>query len=297
MGLLRGIFNALRPRQRATFTLHDVEHPNLSTEHPIPVDGEFLDHFNPFQDLPDDPVLENTLCEVLYINRTLAHFLLPTSLPGDDYALCSKLLRSLETRRDLSPSLLLETDARINMRQLAWRRSESMPIPHEPFNLQSRIEALDSHYRNVHILPPILGLRSTQPYRPLIPGGTKLDLTHEQAAEAEAGYREWRIDRDRRASYLKQHPPLPCEFIVVDREDVSPDDRVWDMLPRFRGKTLYPFYHPLILHKVPVSWVNPGAPSSLNDTPAEKRRWEEQMRQRMNRRYEQYKYQKESAEQ
>ncbi|KAM0424469.1 hypothetical protein ACHAPT_010393 [Fusarium lateritium] len=254
---------------------------------------------NPFTDLPNDAELENTLCEVRYIHHTLRHYMLPTTLPGDDLDLCSRMLRSLETRTDLTPLVLEETSIHSTMRGIARFRK---PPPHEPRDLQSRAIALESHWNSHrgnsgHLAPGY----ATCPSPPLVQEDYELALTLEQAAEAEADYRIWRTNRDRKVSYLKRHPPEPVLGKPVSRGQIA-SDAVWESLPwsaedlykapEERRTKLEPIFKSMGSQPVPLDWVNPDAPRAVT-TRDEKRRWKEKRRMRSERKDKQVKYAKE----
>ncbi|KAJ4267175.1 hypothetical protein NW762_003276 [Fusarium torreyae] len=294
MSAIRGFLNTFKARHPPVgiISLKPLRESNRR------VGRAFLERCNPFRDLPKDAALENTLCEVRYIDRTLRDMMVPTSLPGDDYHLCSKLLRSLETRRDLTWLVLRETDIRDTISAIARRGGRRSPIPNEPHDLQSRVRALERHWSALekchtrlrewepkyasHRQPPLLDEKD----------GAVLELSDEQAADAEAEYREWRSDRDRKVSYLKLNPPEPAAFLKVARRDIQTDE-TWDMLPTSdsqQGLRLLPVYTPIIFQPVPLDWESPD--TSLRNTPAEKRRREEFRRRENDRREQKYEFQK-----
>ncbi|CAF3435142.1 hypothetical protein SNK03_007406 [Fusarium graminearum] len=263
----------------------------------------FLERCNPFRDIPNDARLENTLCEVRYIDRTLRDLMVPTSLPGDDYNLCSKLLRSLETRRDLTWLVLRETDIRDTVSAIARRGGRRAPIPDEPHDLHSRVKALERHWSALEKCHTKLRewepKYATQPQPPLLEGqeAYDLELNDEQATHAEIEYREWRSDRDRKVSYLKLNPPEPSAFVPVERRDIQTDE-TWNILPTSKGhygKRLLPVWTPILFQEVPLDWENPQGP--LLSTRAERRRRDQFRRRENNRREKKYEFQKQLRQQ
>lgn len=95
---------------------------------------------NPYRDLPADQ--DVALREVLFITGTLRDTFLPTSLPEeDDYEFLSRLLRSLETRDDISWTTLHETGAERTIMAIANRRRY---FAAEPFGLTARLRSCTS---------------------------------------------------------------------------------------------------------------------------------------------------------
>lgn len=294
MSAIRGILNVFRPRARPVgiINLKPLSDSNAR------VGRAFLERCNPFRDLPQDAKVENTLCEVRYIDRTLRDSLVPTSLPGDDYHLCSKLLRSLETRRDLTWLVLRETDIRDTISAIARRGGRRAPIPSEPHDIHSRAKALERHWSALEKCHTKLRewepKYATQSQPPILDekDGSALELSDEQAAQAEMEYREWRSDRDRKVSYLKTNPPEPATFVPVERRDIQTDE-TWNILPPSdsqHGMRLLPVWTPIFFQEVPLDWENPDP--SLRSTRGEKRRREEFRRRENDRREKKYEFQK-----
>lgn len=262
-----------------------------------PTTQAFWETCSHFIDLPNDADLENTLCEVHYIHLTLRHYLVPTVLPGDDLGLCSRMLRSLETRRDLTPLVLSETSIADTISSIARLRH---PPPDEPPGLQSRVTSLETHWRSPGAKATPLTTGYTTAYKPpLIPEDHELNLTHDLAADAELHYRLWRTNRDRKASYLKRHPPEPVRTREVTRREIA-SDAVWEALPwvpdemqkapEDRQIKLEPLYQGMDYQAVPLDWVNPDATSQAFATPGEERRWREMRRKMFERKNRQVRY-------
>ncbi|KAJ4327754.1 hypothetical protein N0V84_001863 [Fusarium piperis] len=263
----------------------------------FPTTKAFRETCGHFIDLPSDADLENTLCEVHYIHHTLRHYLLPTTLPDDNLELCSRLLRSLETRRDLTPLVLSETSIVDTIFGIARLR---YPPPDESPGLQSRVMALRNHWRSssTKATPLTTGYAvSSKP--PLVPEDYELSLTLEQAADAELHYRLWRTNRDRKVSYLKRHPPEPVRAQEVTRREITLDV-VWEALPWMpdemkkapedRQIKLEPLYQQMDSQAVPLDWVNPDGSLQAFATPGEERRWEEIRRKMFERKDRQARY-------
>lgn len=244
---------------------------------------EYFANKNPYRDLPSDQ--ESSLKEVLFIVSTFGFILLPTSLPDeDDYTFLSLLLRSLETRRDISWTIFEETSLHRTVMAIGCRgQSGHEPVATEPYELPARFKALYKHWEELlaserrprrweaehdtTFLPPLLenDVSESADKDSVI---SEL-LSNEQRKEMENIYAEWRKERDRRVSYLKLHPPQPMGWVRVSdagtaRNDVVGEDGVgqagiqnpphlWDESPRWR-----PLYRSLTLEDVPVAWSVPG---------------------------------------
>lgn len=299
MSAIRGFLNVFKARSSPVAAGRIINLKPLSDSSSSARLGRaFLERCNPFRDIPRDAKLENTLCEVRYIDRTLRDLMVPTSLPGDDYNLCSKLLRSLETRRDLTWLVLRETDIRDTISAIARRGGRRAPIPDEPLDLHSRVKALERHWSALEKCHTKLRewepRYATQPQPPLLEGQEEydLDLTDEQATHAEIEYREWRSDRDRKVSYLKLNPPEPSAFVPVERRDIQTDE-TWSVLPASDGhfgKRLLPIWTPIVFQEVPLDWESPEG--ALLSTRAERRRRDEFRRRENNRREKKYEFQR-----
>ncbi|KAI8660970.1 hypothetical protein NCS57_01076000 [Fusarium keratoplasticum] len=245
----------------------------------FPTTKAFRETCSHFTDLPNDPDLENTLCEVHYIHHTLRYYLLPTTLPDDNLELCKKMLRSLESRRDLTSLVLKETSILDTIFGISQFRK---PPPYEPPDLQRRVVSLNNHWKLLNATPtPLSRGYATSHSPPLMQRDYELTLTLEQAAEAELHYRLWRTNRDRKVSYLKGHPPEPIKARMVTRGEIA-SDAVWEALPWTpeemskapddRQMKFEPLYQPIESQAVPLDWVNPGSPPVFT-TPEEERRW------------------------
>ncbi|RBR12882.1 uncharacterized protein FIESC28_08373 [Fusarium coffeatum] len=297
MSAIRGFLNVFKAPAVQAGTIINLK-PLSDSSAATRLGTAFLQRCNPFINIPNDARLENTLCEVRYIDRTLRDLMVPTSLPGDDYNLCSKLLRSLETRRDLTWLVLRETDIRDTISAIARRGGRRAPIPDEPHDLHSRVKALESHWSALEKRHTKLRewepRYTTQPQPPLLEGQEEfdLDLSDEQATHAEIEYREWRSDRDRKVSYLKLNPPEPSAFVPVERREIQTDE-TWNILPTsnsHRSKRLLPVWTPIIFQEVPLDWESPEG--ALLSTRAERRRRDEFRRRENNRREKKYEFQR-----
>ncbi|KAM0425869.1 hypothetical protein ACHAPT_008807 [Fusarium lateritium] len=269
----------------------------------------FLERCSPFKDLPDDSDTVNALREVNYIKTKLRYFLVPTSLPGDDYALCSTLLRSLETRRDLTWLVLQETGTQDTIRAISRRGGPRNPIPDEHFDLTQRAKALTAHWKTLSKQPDQPrewepGF-ATQRAPPLITEDFKLDLDPTQIAEAEEKYEQWRTHRDLKVSYLKRNPPPPTGYVQATRDEV-PVDETWDILPwvilpgtaspNDGTRRWLPIYTSLVTQHVPVRWRNPDVPPPREKTKEEWDQWKEEYEKGMERNEKQHEFQKQLRE-
>ncbi|RMJ20229.1 hypothetical protein CDV36_000108 [Fusarium kuroshium] len=298
MNVLRSFFNVLKannPPQKMAQTVRATINPSQ----------EFLQRCNPFKDLPNDPDTVNTLREVSYIKIKLQHFLIPTSLPGDDYALCSKLLRSLETRRDLTWLVIDETGVKDTVQAISRRGSPREPIPDEPFELTQRAKALTAHWTALTKLPEHPrkweAAFRTQDQPPFITEEFKLELDLEQTADLEKTYTEWRTRRDEKATYLKYNTPHPTGYVQATRDQV-PVDETWEILPWviFEGaaspndgsRRWLPIYTSLLSQNIPFGWRAPDAPPPRQKTKEEKEQWEREYRADNERRERKYALQK-----
>ncbi|KAL2673939.1 hypothetical protein Neosp_012384 [[Neocosmospora] mangrovei] len=301
MNVFRNFFNILKatnpPQQTARMA--QTVRASINPSH------DFLQRFNPFKDLPDDPDTVNTFREVSYIKAKLQYYLVPTSLPGDDYALCSKLLRSLETRRDLTWLVLDETGTRETIQAIGRRGTPREPTPEEPFDLSQRAKTLAAHWTALAKLPGCPkkweAAFSTQHQPPLITEESKLELDPEQAADLEKEYTEWRTRRDEKAAYLKYNPPHPTGYVQATRDQV-PVDETWELLPWviFEGaaspndgsRRWLPIYTSLLSQRIPFGWRAPDAPPPKQKTQEEKDQWEREYQKDNERREKKYALQK-----
>lgn len=279
-------------RAAAFLFLLDISLTVLDSAGIISLEGEYSDFSttNPYRDLPDDPLLHNAIREVLFIGDSLRDGLLPTSLPDDDYALYSNLLRSLETRQDISWLVMQETRIDSVIMAIANRGgSLRSAIPDEPHDLHSRAKALHDHWWNLlrapehperwspefdtTLVPPLLRAKALGDSSDAIQA-FHLSLEPGQAAEAEKKYSEYRSRRDWKVSYLKRNPPTPLAWAPIPQEQVELKS-AWDSIftdgiieagrhvlitklaknPKFK-----PIYRDLITERVPYSWTNPDSP-------------------------------------
>lgn len=237
---------------------------------------------NPWRDLPPDQ--EQVVKEVLYIAETLRDTFLPISLPEeDDYDLLSSLLRSLETRRDVSWTTFHETGVDRTLMAIANRPASVTEV--EPAGLAERFAALHEHWsrlarepgkperwevrHDVTFLPPLVEAGDVSGEDE----GMGALLGPERVAEMEDRYAEWHQSRDRKVSYLKTHPPRPLAWVPVLSSDGGGRDAAWaDVLgggvlqagKRIAEKALVrspawkPFYRDLLTENVPYDWQVPG---------------------------------------
>ncbi|KAI8712561.1 hypothetical protein NCS52_01354600 [Fusarium sp. LHS14.1] len=301
MNVFRSFFNILKAKSppQQTARMAQTVRASINPSH------DFLQRCNPFKDLPDDPDTVNTFREVSYIKAKLQYYLVPTSLPGDDYALCSKLLRSLETRRDLTWLVLDETGTRDTVQAIGRRGTPREPIPEEPFDLSQRAKTLAAHWTALAKLPECPkkweAAFSTQHQPPLITEEFKVELDPEQTADLEKEYTEWRTRRDEKAAYLKYNPPHPTGYVQATRDQV-PVDETWELLPWviFEGaaspndgsRRWLPIYTSLLSQRVPFGWRAPDAPPPKQKTQEEKDQWEREYQEDNERREKKYALQK-----
>ncbi|TQN67331.1 hypothetical protein CSHISOI_08102 [Colletotrichum shisoi] len=227
---------------------------------------------NPWRDLPPDPAVHQTIREVLFIRDTLRDGMLPTSLPDDDYDSYSAVLRSLETRTDLTWLVIQETRVDQTVMAIANRGGYRSPIPEEPYDLHGRAERLHGHWF-------ALASHKDRPDR----WDVRFDTTHlppllaGHKATADAKYAAYRKRRDRAVSYLKDHPPKPMAWspVQTDHPDEIAPGGAWEILfhkaivqagrkvlgSRLAGNPAFkPIYRDLITERVPYDWVNPDEP-------------------------------------
>lgn len=215
--------------------------------------------------------------------------LTPTTLPEDDYELFSNMLQSLATRTDLSWRVYEETDIRGTIMSAANRRGyRKQPIADEPFFINERVEALYKHWHELAIAPgkperwedtsdttfmkPLLHGRSTEGGEQINfkDEGHKLILTPEQSIEADRVYNKWRRSHDRKASYLKDHPPTPIGWVPVPKSNMGIRN-AWDTL--FEDGVVAAGRHVAVsklaenqawkpifgsFHNIPWKWHTPG---------------------------------------
>ncbi|KAF4335439.1 hypothetical protein FBEOM_10676 [Fusarium beomiforme] len=242
---------------------------------------EVCEFFNPFKDLPDDATTLQAFREVGYISTKLRYTLLPTSISGDDYALCSKLLRSLETRRDLTPLVLEDTSIKSVIQAISLRGSPRKPIPEEPFDIMQRTKNLKAHWSKLEKESRVKQWEprfATDCLPPLIEDDSALDLTAEEADEAETVYKKWRNDRDKIVSYLKLNAPRPAGHVQATKAEIDLDS-TWEMmpwvilpgtnLPNDGSRRWLPIYVSLFLQNVPIGWTNPDLASETPKTQEE----------------------------
>jgi hypothetical protein len=237
---------------------------------------------NPYRDLPPDQ--EQAVKEVLYIAETLRDTFLPISLPEkDDYDLFSSLLRSLETRRDVSRTTFHETGVDRTLMAIANRPASVTEV--ELAGLVERFAALHEHWsrlareagkperwevrHDVTFLPPLVETGDVSGEDE----GIGALLGPERVADMEDRFAEWHQSRNRKVSYLKTHPPRPLAWVPVLAADGGGRDAAWaDVLDggvveagkRIAEKALVrspawkPFYRDLSTENVPFDWQVPG---------------------------------------
>lgn len=183
--------------------------------------------------------------------------LLPTSLPGDDYELCSALLRNLETRTDLTWLALHESGIKQSVMAVAQRSdSPHSPVAEEPFDLQPRFKQLNKYWRELEsqpylpqrweptfdtqLLPPLLKaqplvLNEANPDELITDqeqqdiNSLNLILTPEQQLTAAREFEHYLATRAHKVSYLKAHPPPPMAFAPVAKQPLAVRT-TWDKL-------------------------------------------------------------------
>ena len=192
---------------------------------------------------------------VVYFSHVLRD-LTPTTLPGDDYQLYSDILRSLETRKDMSWRIFEESNVGSLLMAAANRDGYGAhPIADEPFLLNERIKAVHTHWFELALLPDKPERwedgSDTTFVKPIARGrglegqnGAKLDadaheadtntddtfqlrLTQEQEEEATRIYTKWRKDRDHKVSYLKLYPPRPMAWVPIPNSQIGIKN-AWD---------------------------------------------------------------------
>ncbi|KAJ9157045.1 hypothetical protein NKR19_g3911 [Coniochaeta hoffmannii] len=253
-------------------------------EAPEPLESLYA-RTNPWRELPPDQ--ETAVKELLFIRETLRDTFLPTSVPDeDDYELMSKMVRSLETRDDISWTTLVETGLESTVSAIANRREAFAP---EPFELTDRFERLRWHWSRLRtegdkperwevehdttFLPPLLKTEGLDGDGAVEGGGgLAAVLSDEQRERMEERYAKWKKDRDRKVAYLKVHPPTPMAWRPVPTEQSAiraaweevMDDGVVDVgkqvdprlvaaSPKWR-----PIYGDLLLEIVPFEWKGEG---------------------------------------
>ncbi|KAB5585726.1 hypothetical protein GE09DRAFT_35211 [Coniochaeta sp. 2T2.1] len=251
---------------------------------------------NPWRDLPQEQ--ETALKEIHFIKKTLRDAFLPTSVPEeDDYEFLSKLVRSLETRDDISWTTMNEHEIDATISAIANRREGGDFAP-EPFGLTERFKKLHDHWyrlksdenkpdawearHDTTFLPPLLkarGLDGDEGAAVEADGGVTAMLNDEQRHEMVESYAEWRTRRDRMVSYLKIHPPTPTAWFSVSRttegkraawDDVMEGrvlkagqavaDRLLVASPKWK-----PWYTSLVLTNIPIGWRKPGEPEMTEE--------------------------------
>lgn len=203
------------------------------------------------------------------------------------------MIRSLETRTDISWRVFEETEIRNPIMHAANQKSN----PEEPFFIRDRVKALFKHWDALAILPdkpqrhedasdttfipPILRGRQIADGKGAPSGdsegddaGFKLSLTPEQNAQATKVYENWRRNRDHKVSYLKLHPPTPMAWTPVRMSDASARNAWADVFHDGKvqagrhvadsklvgNKKWKPMFRPLLIENIPFSWEAPGMP-------------------------------------
>lgn len=209
-----------------------------------------------------------------------------------------------------------ETDIRQTIMAAANREGYAQkPIPEEPFSLNKRVQLLSNHWQDLAIaswkperwedasdttfMKPLIATDSfgdvdaklekisttnAQDEIGTMGGGFKLTLTSEQEAEATIIYNKWRRTRDRKVSYLKDHPPKVLAWVPVAKSDTGIRN-AWDTLfedgrveagrsasPSILSGSKHwkPIFRSLELELIPFDWVPPGEePQTAEDSKAE----------------------------
>ncbi|KAF2488860.1 hypothetical protein BU16DRAFT_472726 [Lophium mytilinum] len=249
---------------------------------------EELSRINPWRDLL--PSQDGVLRELIYIGHVLRD-LTPTTLPEDDYQLFSDLLRSLETRTNISWRVYEESEIRNPIMSACNRK----PIPDEPFDINKRVNALHKYWDALSILPEKPGRWLDESDTTFIPpklrgrqisdgeGGAlsqlqeddaifKLNLTPEQNTEATKVYQKWRRNRDHKVSYLKLHPPTPMAWFPVSSSSTGASTAWNEVFPDGKigrgrhvassklvgNKKWKPMFRSLLTENIPFDWVDPS---------------------------------------
>jgi hypothetical protein len=220
----------------------------------------------------------------MFIKDTLST-LLPTSLADDDYAYYSTLLRSLETRTDLTPLVVEESGVKQTILALGNRRDTiGRPMAEEPFDLQARFTALHIHWfdqekrfperwdaaYDTTPIPPILQARglvddgtAEKVLSGDVPGteGVKLELTPEQEKASDKAWWYYSTNRKHKISYFKGHPPTPLG--AAPRAALNQPFKIhniWDnLMSSGKGDNVEwkPIYGSLRNEFVPTGWRDP----------------------------------------
>jgi hypothetical protein len=238
--------------------------------------------------------------------------LYPATLPGDDLQHFSDLIRSIETRTNMSWRVFYETKLALRVAMAASR--EYLPfstVTEEPFQMQTRLMALALHWVNITtkmdrpgiweeqsatiFLPPLLpksslGEQDQGQVDRHIAGDFKLVLSPEQDAKARAAYTRWRGLHDRAASYFQAHPPTPSQWEVstrsnalVHREEDSDDEPL--RAKYAEGKMWVPIYKPVNFLDLPAEVWEPRD-DQVSEWLAETKAHEDAMDQRRERQME-----------
>ncbi|RKU47928.1 hypothetical protein DL546_009358 [Coniochaeta pulveracea] len=272
-------------------------------EDPLETDHHLYAGTNPYRDLPEDQL--TVVKEILFTAETLRDVFLPTSLPDeDDYGFLSKLVRTLETREDISWTTLRETGVDSTLGHIANRRV----FADEPYELTDRFRRLSEHWsrlaleegkperweveHDVTFLPPVLKVKGLE-HQGGVNGGVEEEeeegvlgalLTGEQREKMEERWAEWKKNRDRSVSYLKSHPPRPLAWFPVPKSQAG-KIAAWTELVDDgaveAGKSVdeervvasqkwKPWYVGWEMEDVPMEWRAPGEEDM---TPEEFDRW------------------------
>ncbi|OIW27823.1 hypothetical protein CONLIGDRAFT_634155 [Coniochaeta ligniaria NRRL 30616] len=257
---------------------------------------------NPYRDLPEDQL--TAVKEVLFTAETLRDTFLPTSVPDDDdYEFLSKLVRSLETREDISWTTLYETGVGDTLSAIADRHPWHAPFADEPLGLTDRFWKLNDHWSRLGkeagkperwevehdstFLPPLTEARGVDGEAEA-EAGLEAFLSEEQREKMEKRWAEWKKERDRRVSYLKIHPPTPLAWFPLPTGEGRREawEEVMDDGVVEAGKSVdpgrlaasqkwKPWYTSLMLEDVPFEWRAPGEDPEEEMTPEEFDRWME----------------------
>ncbi|UNI19432.1 hypothetical protein JDV02_005616 [Purpureocillium takamizusanense] len=233
-------------------------------------DGELAWPYIPYDYEPPSAAHEDAVRQVAYIG-----LLLKTHAPlheQDDPELLSLLLRSLETRRDLTRRVLQYTVVERGLKALS-KKCGDVPAAQE-FDLAARAQALTRHWydRDRSDDPNKKDATGDIPYAPLIktPSTAAIDkpddddgtlrLSESAQSDADAIFKAIKMEREHACSYFRLHRPKPMAWHPqtasawekVDREAAATGSmyHLPDFIPIYMGFGLQSM-------DVPFTWRNP----------------------------------------
>ena len=180
---------------------------------PPPFDPKYQ-RANPYRDFSSDQANRNALRDLLFIKDSLSEGMIPTSLPDDNYGFYSELLRSLETRTDITWLIAEETRILNVIKRLQQRRG---PLPEEPVDLKGRAQRLDKHWSDTrsesrpdrwevafdaNTIPPLVENEDNE-------STNRLSLTPEHEEQAEAKVSRYLKKRTSYVDHLKNPSANP----------------------------------------------------------------------------------------